>query len=87
MQYRSGVDVVGPDELTKAAGGKVKLTGQWVAVSGLKDEKGKDYRRFEAASFEVMAEKCSPPAETAPISKTKQKEQKAAKENAGNNPK
>jgi hypothetical protein len=88
MQYRSGVDVAGPEEMAKAAGGKVQLTGQWVAVPDLKDKKGEEYRRFDATSFEVMAEKCSPPAETTPISKRKQKEEKAAaKANEGNNPK
>ncbi len=89
MQYRYGVDVVGPDELTKAEGSKVKLTGQWVPIADVQTDKGeKKIRRFEATSFEVMAEKCSPPTETTPLSKKKQQQQKAAaSQNAGNNPK
>jgi hypothetical protein len=89
MQYRSGVDVVGPDELASTTGSKIKLIGQWVPIAGVQTDKGeKKIRRFEVSSFEVMAEKCSPPAETTPISKKKQQQQKAAaKENAGDNPK
>jgi len=89
MQYRNGVDVVGPDELTRAEGSKVKLTGQWVPIADVETVKGeKKIRRFEATSFEVMADKCSPPAETTPINKKKQQQQKAAaSQNTGNNPK
>jgi len=86
MQYRSGVGVLGPNNLETAAGQKVKLTGQWVPAAESQDapttaqEAGgkKGDRRFQASSFEVLAEKCPPPSEITPMSKKKQKEQKAA---------
>jgi hypothetical protein len=86
MQYRSGVEVVGPNDLETAAGKKVKLTGEWVAVpesqkadTGSQDAAGKKAsRRFQATSFDVLDEKCPPPAETTPISKKKQKQKAAA---------
>ncbi len=85
MQYRTGVEVLGPNDLESAAGQKVKLTGQWVPVpesqsgaTSSQDAAGKKMnRRFQATSFEVLAEKCPPPAETTPVSKKKQKQQKA----------
>ncbi len=87
MQYRSGVEVLGPQDLETAAGQKVKLTGQWVPAADSLDEGNKKNRRFQVTSFEVLADKCSTPAETTPISKKKQQQQKAAAgQNAGNNP-
>ena len=84
MQHRSGVEVLGPNDLEKAAGQKVKLTGQWVpaaeaqqSATTSQDATAKNDRRFQATGFEVMAEKCSAPAETTPISKKKQKEKAA----------
>ncbi len=85
MQYRSGVEVLGPNDLGNAAGQKVKLTGQWVpgpesqdaATSSQDPANKKKNRRFQATSFEVLADKCPPPAETTPVSKKKQKQQKA----------
>jgi hypothetical protein len=89
MQYRFGVDVLGPDDLATAAGSKVKLTGQWVPGADSPDESSKKKnRRFQATSFDIMDDKCSLPAETTPISKKKQQQQKAAaSQSAGNNPK
>ena len=86
MQYRSGVEVVGPNDLESAAGQKVKLTGQWeltpesqnATTSSQDPADKKKNRRFQATSFDVLAEKCSPPAETTPISKKKQKQKAAA---------
>ena len=88
MQYRSGVEVMGPNDLGSAAGQKVKLTGEWApGTESQTDAKGKPKRRFQATNFEVMADKCPPPAETTPVSKTKQKQQKAAaSQKAGDNP-
>jgi len=85
MQHRSGVQVLGPTDLGTAAGQKVKLTGDWVPAaesqesptsSQVASSQKKD-RRFHATSFEVLAEKCPPPAETTPISKNKQKQKDA----------
>ena len=92
MQYRSGVEVLGPNDLAGASGKKVKLTGEWVPVAESEvapttsqdaAAKGKD-RRFQATSFEVLAEECQPPAETTPVSKQKQKQKAAAADR--NNP-
>jgi hypothetical protein len=89
MKYRSGVEVLGPNNLETAAGQKVKLTGEWVPASDSQDAAtDKKNRRFQATSFEVLAEKCPPPAETTPISKKKQQQQKAAasQNKSSNNP-
>lgn len=88
MQYRSGVEVMGPNDLGTAAGQKIKLTGQWVpGTESQTDSKGKPKRRFQATSFDLLADKCPLPTETTPISKQKQKQQKAAaSQKAGNNP-
>lgn len=89
MQYRSGVEVLGPNNLENAAGQKVKLTGQWVPPSDSQDAAtDKKNRRFQATSFEVLAEQCPSPAETTPISKKKQQQQKAAasQSKSSNNP-
>jgi hypothetical protein len=93
MQYRSGVEVLGPNNLSAAAGQKVKLNGQWVpaaesqnaATTSQDATSQQQNRRFQVTSFEVLAQKCPPPAETTPISKKKQKQQKAA-EDSQNNP-
>jgi hypothetical protein len=86
MQYRSGIEVLGPNDLNTAAGQKVKLTGKWVPLAAAQksptsaqEAAGKqEARRFQASSFEVLAEKCSQPAENTPMSKKKEKQQKAA---------
>lgn len=85
MQHRSGVEVLGPNDLGKAAGQKVKLTGEWVpaaesqqSATSSQDPAGSNDRRFQATSFEVLADKCSSPAGTTPISKKKQKQKAAA---------
>ena len=86
MQYRSGVEVVGPNDLGSAAGQKVKLTGQWEPVPESQNADTtsqnaggkKAKRRFQATAFDVLAEKCPPPSETTPISKKKQKQKAAA---------
>lgn len=79
MQYRYGLEVLGPDDLEKAAGAKVKLTGQWIPGVDSQDlqeaAKNKD-RRFQATSFEQLADKCQPPSVTTPVSKKKQQQQK-----------
>jgi hypothetical protein len=86
MSYRSGLEVLGPNDLATAAGRKVKLTGQWIPGVDSKDTSNKSDRRFQATSFDVMADKCPPPAVTTPVSKQKQQQQKAAAKNGGDNP-
>ena len=70
MQHRTGVQVLGPDNLRDDSGSKVKLTGSWVA--GEQSQQGKEARRFQASEVEVMATQCEIPAETTPVSKNKQ---------------
>ena len=72
MQHRLGVEVVGGDELKKAAGAKVKLTGSWEPLPGAEGKKGDAARRFRATDMTVMEEKCQAPAEVTPESKKKQ---------------
>ena len=72
MQHRTGVDVVGGDELQKGAGAKVKLTGSWEALPGATGKKGDATRRFKATEMTVMEEKCQAPAPVTPVSKKKQ---------------
>jgi hypothetical protein len=74
MQYRYGLEVLGPNDLGTAAGRKVKLTGQWIAGVDSQDVNNKKDRRFQATSFELLADKCSPPAVTTPVGKKKQQQ-------------
>ena len=76
MQHRLGVQVVGGDELQKAAGEKVKLTGSWEALPGSAGKTGDAARRFKVTDIAVMEEKCELPAEVTPQSKKKQQAQK-----------
>ena len=96
MQYRSGVEVLGPNNLGSASGKKVKLSGKWEAAEAFSQSEAgkqsattkKEARRFQATGFDVMADTCSVPAEVTPVSKKKQQQQKAAAaQNSGNNPK
>jgi hypothetical protein len=74
MEHRTGVEVDGSDDLKKASGGKVKLTGLW--KPGDKPAvKGKESRKFQASEVEVMSEKCQAPSEKTPVSKQKQQKQ------------
>ena len=78
MQHRTGVEVVGGEELKKGAGAKVKLTGSWEALPGPQGKKGDAARRFKATEVSVIEEKCQAPAPVTPASKKKQAEQKQA---------
>jgi hypothetical protein len=78
MQYRSGVEVFGPEDLKDANGRKVKLTGNWVTENKSDEAGNRTIRRFQTTSFEVMADDCPPPAEATPISKKKQQQREAA---------
>lgn len=80
MAHRTGVQVVGPEDLKNDSGSKVKLTGQWQALPASPEpgassqpskEKSGEARRFQASEVEVLAQKCKPPAETTPVSKEK----------------
>ena len=77
MAHRTGVHVVGPDDLKNDSGSKVKLTGQWQPLppdqlSAPQDASKKaETHRFQATDVEVLAQKCKPPDETTPVSKNK----------------
>lgn len=84
MTHRLGVQVVGPDDLKSDAGSKVKLTGQWQPLppdqmpvapaqppGNSPPEKKPETHRFQVTDVEVMAQKCTPPSETTPVSKNK----------------
>jgi hypothetical protein len=72
MHFRTGVQVVGPNDLKNDAGTKVKLTGQWQPLSQPdQNNTSAATHRFQATDVEVLAQKCTPPSETTPVSKNK----------------
>ncbi len=73
MHHRTGVQVVGPNDLKNDSGSKVKLTGQWQPLPQPADQANKsaETHRFQATDVEVLAQKCAPPSETTPVSKTR----------------
>ncbi|MGA8878814.1 MAG: hypothetical protein WB555_24945 [Candidatus Korobacteraceae bacterium] len=85
MAHRAGVQVVGPDDLKNDSGSKVKLTGQWQPLprdqqpvapaqpAGKSEppERKPESHRFQATDVEVVAQKCTPPTETTPVSKNR----------------
>jgi len=85
MAHRAGVQVVGPDDLRNDSGSKVKLIGQWQPLppdqlpvapaqpsgKSQQPERKPETHRFQATDVEVMAQKCTPPVETTPVSKNK----------------
>jgi hypothetical protein len=87
MTYRTGVEVVGPDDLKTDAGGKVKLTGLWKPGDQSADgSSAKKARRFQATTVEVMAAKCDAPSEKTPVSKEKQQRQQQKQKTNSNPP-
>lgn len=76
MQHRTGVMVVGGEDLKKGAGTKVKLTGAWETLPGSDATKGDAGRRFRATEITVVEEKCQAPAPVTPVSKKKQAQKK-----------
>jgi hypothetical protein len=72
MSYRSGVQVLGGDDLKNDSGSKVKLTGQWQAAQAPEqDQNTTQMRRFQVTDIEVMASTCHAPSGTTPVSKQK----------------
>lgn len=76
MQHRTGVEVVGSEELKSGAGAKVKLTGSWEALPGAAGKKSDLTQRFKATAVSVMEEKCQVPNPTTPVSKKKAQQKK-----------
>ena len=57
MSHRTGVQVLGSDDLKTDSGSKVKLTGSWVpGDQPAASTKGKETRKFQASEVEVMAQ-------------------------------
>ena len=71
MQHRTGVEVVGGDELKSGSGAKVKLTGSWEALPGSEGKTGDAAKRFKATAIIVVEDKCTAPSATTPVSKKK----------------
>ena len=75
MQHRTGVQVLGPDDLKNHAGSKVKLTGSWEASPQQQPQaKGKEARRFQVTAVDVLSQHCTAPSEKTPVSKEKQRQ-------------
>ncbi|MFI5116811.1 MAG: hypothetical protein ACHP8B_08940 [Terriglobales bacterium] len=75
MQHRTGVQVLGPDDLKNDSGSKVKLTGAWEASpEQLRQTKAKEARRFQVTAIAVLSPHCTAPSTTTPVSKAKQQE-------------
>jgi hypothetical protein len=81
MQHRTGVEVLGPDDLKNDLGTKVKLTGGWEASPQQqlqsKAKEQKLTRRFQVTAVEVLSQHCSVPSEKTPVSKEKQRQREA----------
>jgi hypothetical protein len=78
MNHRTGVEILGPHDMKRDSGTKVKLTGDWVAPEPAKVAPSQnpgnpsvEMRRFQVTDIQVMAKACSVPAETTPQSKNK----------------
>ena len=70
MQHRTGVQVLGPDDLKNDSGSKVKLTGAWEALPQQSPQtKAKEARRFQVTAVEVLSPHCTPPARKRPSAK------------------
>ena len=75
MQHRTGVQVLGPDDLKNDSGSKVKLTGSWEASPQQQPQtKAKEARRFQVTAIEVLSPHCTAPSEKTPVSKAKQRQ-------------
>ena len=76
MQHRTGVQVLGPDDLKNDSGSKVKLTGSWETSPQQQPHANtKGARRFQTTAVEVLAQHCAVPSEKTPVSKEKQRQQ------------
>jgi hypothetical protein len=75
MQHRTGIQVLGPDNLKNDSGSKVKLTGAWEASPQQQPQaKAKEARRFQVTAIVVLSPHCTAPSEKTPVSKAKQQQ-------------
>ena len=86
MQHRTGVQVLGPDDLKNDSGNKVKLTGSWEA-SPLQQAQAnaKKERRFQVTEVEVLSQHCQVPSEKTPVSKEKQRQREMQQQQKNSN--
>ncbi len=83
MQHRTGVEVLGPDDLKNDIGTKVKLTGAWEASP---QPNAKAARRFRVTATEVLSQQCTVPSEKTPVSKEKQRQREEQQQQKQSNP-
>jgi hypothetical protein len=75
MQHRTGVQILGPDDLKNDSGTKVKLTGSWEASPQQQVQaNAKKERRFQVTQVEILSQHCQVPSEKTPVSKQKQRQ-------------
>ena len=75
MLYRTGIQVLGPDDLKNDSGSKVKLTGAWEASPQRPPQtKAKEARRFQVTAIVMLSPHCTAPSATTPVSKAKQQQ-------------
>jgi hypothetical protein len=75
MQHRTGVQVLGPDDLKNVSGSKVKLTGAWEASPQQPPQaKAREARRFQVTAIVALSPHCTAPSEKTPVSKEKQRQ-------------
>jgi len=75
MQHRTGIQVLGPDDLKNDSGSKVKLTGAWEASPQQPPQaKAKEARRFQVTAIVALSPHCTAPSEKTPVSKEKQRQ-------------
>ncbi|HUI84024.1 MAG TPA: hypothetical protein VL240_07370 [Candidatus Binatia bacterium] len=89
MNHRTGVQVLGPDDLKIDSGSKVKLTGQWQPSPGPPPQDGSpaEARRFQATDIEVVSTSCHPPSETTPVSRNRRQKPTTYNAPSSDNPK
>ena len=80
MAHRSGVQVVGPDRSQERFRQQGEVDRPMAAAPAIAmplappqpvDKKTVETHRFQATDVEVLAQKCTPPTETTPVSKNK----------------
>ncbi len=87
MTYRTGVEVIGPDDLRNVSGGKVKLTGWWKpSDQPAEASSAKKARKFQVTAIEAITPNCQAPSEKTPVSKEKQQRQQQKQKSSANPP-
>ena len=86
MQHRTGVQVLGPDDLKNDSGSKVKLTGSWEASPQQQPQANtKKEPRFQVTEVEILSQHCKVPSEKTPVSKEKQRQREKQQQQKNSN--